>query len=198
MERIEPDFNPFADLSVTMVGVFFVLLSLLLLTITLSEKRRKAIRTEYIPIYVGSKDVDGKTLVFFTKGGGEIIPPQKLKFAMEGKPIKMKNFSLRYSFGTQGDINCSGFFPQKNAKIRRAEKGSGRLISLVKKYSHNHEPSRWRLSIFILDKEGLNYAAKFMRRAIEKGYIVSVAFHQKGWYYIYGCSVGSSIPILEF
>ncbi len=198
MEKIEPDFNPFADLSVTMVGVFFVILSLLLLTISISRERVRAVKTEYLPVYVGEREIDGRTNVFFTAMGGEIPSQEDLSRMLRGESLEMKNFYIRYSFETSGDINCTGFFPELKKSPVPAEKDNQKLLSLVEKNSGEHPPWRWKVSIFILDKRGVDQAARFMRLAIEKGYRVSVAFHQRGWYYIYSCSLGTSIPIFEF
>jgi len=198
MEKIEPDFNPFADLSVTMVGVFFVILSLLLLTVSLTQEKIRAVKTEYLPVYVGEKEVDGRTNVFFTRMGGEIPSQKDLTRMLNGESLEMKNFYIRYSFETSGDINCTGFFPELKKTLVPAERDNKKLLSIVKKNTGNHPPWRWKVSIFILDGKAVDQAAQFMRLAIEKGYRVSVAFHQRGWYYIYSCSLGTSIPIFEF
>ncbi|MCD6454833.1 MAG: hypothetical protein J7L62_05980 [Candidatus Aminicenantes bacterium] len=198
MEKIEPDFNPFADLSVTMVGVFFVILSLLLLTISLKREKERAVKTEYLPIYVGKKDLEGRTNVFFTAMGGEIPSLQDLKKIAEGAPLEMKNFLIRYSFETTGDINCTGFFPELKKNPVPAERDNRKLLAIVRKQSGEKPHALWKVSIFILDRKAVDQAAGFMKLALEDDYRVSIIFHQPGWYYIYSCALGTSIPIFEF
>ena len=199
MDRIEPDFTPFADLSVTMVGVFFVLLSLLVMVSWHEKKTVRAIKTEYLPIYIGKRDIQKRITVFVTGQGAEFLGEKDLEKLLEGFPVSLINVDIEpVRDGDQGDVFCVGFVPDKHKVLKPAWKEPHLLISRIKRLWHVKKPSRWGMFIIILDSEGVNLASSIMKEALQENFVVSVSFLQKGWYFVYGCSLAGTIPVVNF
>ncbi|GEM_PF-2273277 len=199
MGKIEPDFTSFADLSVTMVGVFFIILSLLLV-ITTSEKRiRKAVKTEYLPIYVGDRKVKGKSVVLISASGAEILGEEELRKLFLTPTVKTRHFLIKgITENLKGDLFCVGFFPEK-----RKAKGPGLLrarevVERIKKAWGVKDPTTWRIFLVVTDRKGVDLASRIMRAALEENFQVSVSFHHPGWYYVYSCALQSTIPVISF
>ena len=199
MDRIEPDFTPFADLSVTMVGVFFVLLSLLVMVSWHEKRTVKAIKTEYLPIYIGKRDIQKRITVFVTGQGAEFLGKRDLEKLLEGIPISMTNIDIEpVRHGSRGDVFCVGFIPGKHKNLKPTWKEPHFFISRIERHWGIREPSRWGMFIIILDSEGVNLASSIMKEALQENFVVSVSFLQKGWYFVYGCSVAGTIPVVNF
>ncbi len=199
MDRIEPDFTPFADLSVTMVGVFFVLLSLLVVISWHEKKVAKAIKTEYLPIYIGKRDVKNRVTVFVTSEGAEFLKEEDLEEILKGNPVDMTNVSVEpVREKSSGDVFCVGFVPHEFRKLKPALKNPSLLLARIKKAWGIKEPSRWGFFIIILDRGGVDMGASIMKEALQEDFVVSVSFLQKGWYFVYGCAVAGTIPVINF
>ncbi len=199
MGKIEPDFTSFADLSVTMVGVFFILLSLLVVVASAEKRIRKAIKTEYLPIYVGEREVKGKSVVLVDSRGAEVLTDDLLKGFFKNTSLKTPHFLVRGVTGNmRGDLFCVGFYPERRKRKKPGLQEAEEVIRLIKRRWQVKDPTTWRIFVVVTEKGGVNLASKIMKAALEADFQVSISFHHPGWYYVYSCALEATIPVLSF
>ncbi len=199
MGKVEPDLTSFADLSVTMVGVFFILLSLLVMVASAEKRIRKAVKTEYLPIYVGEREVKGKSVVLVDSRGAEVLTDDILKGLLKKTSLKTPRFFIRGITGSlRGDLFCVGFYPERRKGKQSGLRNAKEVVNLIKRRWKIKDPTTWRVFVVVTEKGGVNLASQIMKAALEADFQVSISFHNPGWYYVYSCSLESTIPVISF